>query len=541
MKRIVCGVALAVFAILALLPIGVAIGHSLSTDSGVGLEHYEQAFGPEEGHWHLLLNTLALGVCSTLLALVLGLPYAFLTSRTDMPFRQTFVSLYLLPIILPPLLAAIAWTQIALDLGKWLDRSPKDFLFGGLVGSTIVFGLCYLPFVILFARRAFARIPAAIEEAGLLTVGRWATMRRVVFPLALPGILAGSMFVFLFTICDFTVVDYLNTYICNPLFGGDYGNFRVYPVAAFSKWANGTQTELATALGTPLAVLAILALGLAFHLRRKGDTAVVGTSWREPPLIHLGLSRIPAALYCMLVLTFSFGLPVAALVKMSGSIETYRVILVEEATEIRTTVIYAVLAATLATILAFVLAWVTVHAKPGLGRLLEIAVFLPLAFPPVLFGFGLLVTWNPVDAVILGIGVGNTRLLVPLVLFALVAKYLPFPYIAILTHLRTLERSQEEAAAVAGLPWGQRVWRILVPLSRPGIAVGWVLAFVFCLREIDTLALLTGAESVMFRIYSWIHTAMDDRVAALCVIEISILGLPFLIYGLIVWRKMRVI
>jgi len=151
------------------------------------------------------------------------------------------------------------------------------------------------------------------------------------------------------------------------------------------------------------------------------------------------------------------------------------------------------------------------------------------------------VAWNPVDAISLGIGYQGTKIVVPLMIITLVAKFTPFPYLAILTHMRSIERTQQEAAEVAGLPWGTRMWRIAVPMARPGIVVGWILAFVFCLREIDTLAIVGSVQTAMARIYSMIHVAQDDLVAAICVFEVALLGLPLLLYAVLTWKKIRVI
>lgn len=546
MKRLVCGSALVALAVLALVPIVVALVRATTYDGGAGfaylLDSLGQFFVADSLPQELMGNTFALGLCSAALALLLGLPYAYLTSRTDLPGRRLFSGLYVLPIIVPPLLAAIAWAQLTFWIYEATGRKPSDgFLFSGLAGSSFVFAMSYLPLVILFARRAFERLPASLEEAGLVAAGRRRTVRRILLPLTRPAVLAAAVFVFLFTTCDFAVVDYLNTFDSN--FGTRaYADFAVYPIWAFSKWqmADRQNTSQATAEAIPLALLAIVVLWIAIRLRSRAEAGLVGTTFRTPPHARLGRWKVPAVLYCSLLLALSFAVPVGVLVVMSGSIDSYRDLfgpVLGVVDEIRSTVVYALLAASFATMIAFVLAWMAVRARRRPGRLLEILVFVPLAFPPILFGFGLLLTWNWADPVMLGIQAGSTRLVVPIVLFMLVAKYMAFPFMAISTQMRSLEPSQEEAAASAGVPWSRRMWGVLVPLTRPGILAGWVLALVFCLREIDTLAMITGAESTMFRIYSWIHTEREDLVAALCVTQIALLGLPLLLWALFGWVR----
>jgi iron(III) transport system permease protein len=548
MKRLlVCGSALLALAVLALLPVVVAVVRAVTYGDGEGAAYLIRSFGEffaeESLQRELMLNTFALGLVSAALALALGLPYAFLTSRTDLPGRRLFSSLYILPIIVPPLIAAIAWAQLTLWWYEASGRSPREeFLFSGLGGSSFVFAMSYVPLVILFARRAFERIPASYEEAGIVAAGRWRTIRRILVPLTRPAVLAAAAFVFIFTTVDFAVVDYLNTFDSN--FGERaYTEFAVYPIMAFSKWQFGDRmnTSEATAETLPLAVLAIAMLWVAFRLRSRAEEGLVGTTFRTPPPIRLRAWKAPAVAFCVLLLGLSFATPVGVLLVMSGSLDTYTRLFspLGILTELRTTVLNGLLAASFATMIAFVLAWMAVRAGRRLGRLLEMLVFLPLAIPPILFGFGLLLAWNWSDLVMLGIRSGATKLVVPVVLFTLVAKYMAFPFMTISTQLRSLEPSQDEAARSAGVPWSRRVWGVLVPLTRPGILAGWVLALVFCMREIDTLALLTGSDSTMFAIYSLIHTAREEMVAAICVLQVVMLGLPLLLWAVFGWLRRR--
>ena len=85
MKAPACALALLALAVLSLLPIGVAVADSLIVDGRPAADHYRTAFraviASGSSQQHLLLNTLSLGAAATVLALLLGLPYAFLTSR----------------------------------------------------------------------------------------------------------------------------------------------------------------------------------------------------------------------------------------------------------------------------------------------------------------------------------------------------------------------------------------------------------------------------------------------------------------------------
>jgi ABC-type Fe3+ transport system permease subunit len=96
-------------------------------------------------------------------------------------------------------------------------------------------------------RGALSQASASLEEAARLAGGPWLALRRVTLPLASPGVLVGALFVFLFALNDFSLVDYLN--FVRPT--GE--RISVYPYESFTAWTKNQGESVATALGAPLA------------------------------------------------------------------------------------------------------------------------------------------------------------------------------------------------------------------------------------------------------------------------------------------------
>ncbi|MCK6482291.1 MAG: ABC transporter permease subunit, partial [Planctomycetes bacterium] len=231
--------------------------------------------------WQVMGWTAAVAVLGTLGALLLGLPYALLTARTEIPGRTLFSALYGAPLVLPPLLTAMAWDRL-LPQG-WLEGPAALGPWSTVVQAAALFALAYFPFVTLFARRSLASVGAAEEEAARLVAGPWGALRRVTLPLARPGILLGVLFAFVFCLNDFSVVDYLNV-VRTPA-----KQVSVLPFLVqfhFSRRMGG-MAELMV-IGLPAALLSLAAAAAALRIATRSDTATVGSAWRAPRPLPLG-------------------------------------------------------------------------------------------------------------------------------------------------------------------------------------------------------------------------------------------------------------
>ncbi len=533
--------------LLSVLPLSRALLSSVLVDDGpdaplvLTAEHYVRAFGSTaagvdtdvpvrtaSGRMKMLGNSVTIAGVAALLALLLGVPYAFLVARTDVPWRRFLSGAYLVPLVLPPLLVTIAWNLIPALEPSPTSEPAVPTAFGGIVGivrAACVFALCYYPIVVLFTRRALLRVPASLEESARLAGGPRAALRHVVLPLAAPGMLAGGLFVFLFALNDFAVVDYLNA--MRPL----ADQVTVYPFEAFTAWAKDDGPGLATALGLPLAVLGIGLLMVIHRLLGTGPRASIGTAYRTAAPWELGARRTPALTAALALLVLSVGVPISALIWRAGGLGNYREIWTTVATgpssmnQVQWSLWFAIGAALIALPIAFVVAHRV--ARTGSAWLMALAL-LPLALPPIFLGAGYLRLLNHPA---IGQALGHNPFLDPdsprygpVLLMA--AKYLPFAAAALWAAFLEVDPRLEEAAANAGVRPLARALGVLEPLVRPAIGLSVVLIFVFALREIDTVVLLS-TDTLMRKIYSMIHFQRDSQVAALCVILVLLQAVPF--------------
>jgi putative spermidine/putrescine transport system permease protein len=155
-------------------------------------------------------RTVLMAAAVTVTDAVLALPFAYFMARVASGrSRQALFTAVLLPLWASYLARVYAWIVI-LQKGGTLSWSLAKIGLGGVnIGYTntamwLVFSYIWLPFMIVPVYGALERIPDSLLEASGDLGGRsWRTLRSVVLPLALPGVVAGSVFTFSLTLGDF--------------------------------------------------------------------------------------------------------------------------------------------------------------------------------------------------------------------------------------------------------------------------------------------------------------------------------------------------
>jgi len=199
------------------------------------LIHYRVVLaGP--GERGMFMATIALAGASTLLALLIGLPFGLLLAATDVPWRRFFENASVLPLVLSPVLLAIATYHDLL----WVR---PEFL-----RAVAVFGLSLFPLVSLFVARAVRATGGdALDAARVQAPPREALLRVALGP-ALPGAAAGALLAFAFVVSDFAVPDFLGVTTAR-------NTISVYANAVFSYWNNVGDAGRAAAAGMPATLL----------------------------------------------------------------------------------------------------------------------------------------------------------------------------------------------------------------------------------------------------------------------------------------------
>lgn len=182
------------------------------------LENFKELLSPDRPYLRVAAHTAGIAVLVTVLDAALAFPLAYFMARVaSARTRKVLFIAVTLPLWISYLVRVYSWRIILSDGGflNWVLG------FVGLTGPgalgdipiSLVFTYIWLPYMILPVYAGLERIPASLLEASADLGGHaWTTFRRVILPLALPGIVAGSIFTFSLTLGD---------YITPTIFSGD--------------------------------------------------------------------------------------------------------------------------------------------------------------------------------------------------------------------------------------------------------------------------------------------------------------------------------
>jgi putative spermidine/putrescine transport system permease protein len=220
--------------------------------SAFTLENYGKFFG-DAYYRNVFFTTLWVAALCTGLALVLGFPVAYFLAKTQSRFKSLFVILLVFPLMVGNVVRAAGWMIVfgnagalnAVFIALGITDQPVRLLYTPMavvVGTTAV----VMPYMILTLQSVLEGIDFAVEEAAqVLGADFFTTFRRIVLPIAAPGVAAGTMLVFI--LC-------MNAYATPVLLGGS-GITMMAPalyeqINKASNWPFGAALALILVVGT---------------------------------------------------------------------------------------------------------------------------------------------------------------------------------------------------------------------------------------------------------------------------------------------------
>jgi iron(III) transport system permease protein len=534
------GVAL-VLAYLMLPPVLVLIQTSLATLNVRGevvsltLNHYARVL-TNRSLLTLLANTLGFALGSCVLALLVGGALAWIVERTNTPLRRLGYAAAFMAFALPYILYTIAWLLL---LGKGgpvnavlmsLTGSEEPLLnVYSLWGMILVEGFLWSPLVFLMLAAVFRSMDPALEEAALMSgAGLWRTAFHISFRLALPGIAAVVMLVFIRALESFDI----------PALVGMPGNVHVLTTVLYQD-TRRTPPDYgeASAFGVLLMLVVLACLyyyGRLTHASERFQT-VTGKGYRPRPT-DLGRWRyFTSALvlgYFALVMIAPLLLVVWAslqpfyrrpAVEALASVTTKNFATVLSypnfAEAIRNTVMLGIGAATVVMTLMALTAWISLRGQSRLRGLLDPLASLPLVFPGIVLGLATLRLY-----LVVPIPVYATLWIL---LIAYATRYMPYGMRYCHAGLVQIHRELEEAAYVSGASWWTTFRRVLLPLLSPAFWAGWIFVFLLSAKELAMSVLLAGPQSqvVSVMMFDLWNNGQVVEVAAFGVVWSALLAL----------------
>ena len=493
-----------------------------------------------------LWNSFYVSAMSVVWASVFALPLAYLTTRFVFRGAAIVQTLGFLPLIMPPFVGAVAMQlffgrngSVNLLLDDWFGFKI-DFM-EGLNGVIFVQSIHYFPFILINLSAALRNVDRAMEEAAQnLGSSGFRLFRRIVFPLAMPGYLAGASLVFVKVFDDLATPLLLNV------------KDMLAPQAYLRVTSIGIADPMGYVISVVLIVASVAAMWLSARALKGRDYATtqrgggglakrVMTPWEAVlgyGVVILILALVPAPHLGLLLLSFatiwSFsplpdGFTVAHYARVFGESSVY----------IKNTLIYASLAGGIDIVLGVAIAYLVLRTKLIGREWLDWMATAALAIPGVVLGIGYLRTFYGVT---LPDGTPLASLWITIVL-ALAIRRLPYALRACYAALQQISVSLEEAAENLGATKSRTVRRIVVPLMAGGILAGFVTSFSTAAVELSATLMLVQSNSdapLAYGLYVFMQSAAGRGPgAALGIVAVILVAACTFLSHLIIERSQK--
>ncbi len=477
-------------------------------------------------------NSFYVATMSVIIATGIAVPLAYFTTRFNFGGAILIQTLGIVPLIMPPFVGAVAMVLLFGDNGSVNLLLDEWFGFTlpfmtGLNGVIFVESIHYFPFILINLSAALNNIDRSMEESAQnLGSSGLRLFRRIVFPLAMPGYLAGAALVFIKVFDDLGTPLLLNV------------NNMLAPQAYLRISSIGISDPMGYVISVILVVFSLLALWVSLLVLRGKDYSTVqkgGGGLMRRDLRRWEKVGCYTIVIFILILVLSPHLGLALL--SFGTIWSYAVLpdaytfahyasVFGSATQYLTnTLLYAGLAALFDVMLGTAIAYIVWRTGLPGRKWLDYGATAALAVPGVVLGIGYLRTFNNFDVPFADTSLASWWVII---VIALTIRRLPYALRACVAAIQQVSPMLEEAAENLGATKGRTVWRIVVPLMSGGILAGFVTSFATASVELSATIMLVSRESdapLAYGIYEFMQSAAGRGPgAALGVIAVVFVG-----------------
>ncbi|NMC33377.1 MAG: iron ABC transporter permease [Veillonellaceae bacterium] len=449
-----------------------------------------------------LTNSLIIASGTTIGSTIVGTFFAWLVTRTDLPYKTFMKAMFLVPFMLPSFIGALAWKMLLSPNAGFINKFfINNFGFEGPIfniysylGIVLVEVMYLFPFVFIQVCGALERMDPTLEESARISgAGLFTITRKITIPLVLPSILSGSLLIMLYSMAHFGTVAVL---------GIENGIFNI-PTLIYQRIHQSAGSfdsiRTGTVLATVLVVTAAFIIWLQGKILSKGHYQIIGGKSFRPMELKLRALRIPLLLFCLAYIAFTIVLPTVVIFLVGGlktyglpftmqnlSLDNYKFILFDYKVTrdaIWNSVTLGLSAALITMFAGVMISYVIVKMKVRGKGILEFLGMLPFSVPGSVIALGVILAWSGQ----FGINLYNT---VWIILVAYIARYMGFSLKANSAALEQVHDSLVEAARSCGATMWQALKDIVLPLVRPGMLASFFLIFLPSLRELTVSIML---------------------------------------------------
>ncbi|MDY3007254.1 iron ABC transporter permease [Anaerococcus sp. AGMB00486] len=449
-------------------------------------------------YFQTLLNSLKISSLATISTILLATPIAYIMSMYKIKGNTALNIIIVIASMSAPFIGAYSWILLLGRSGIITEFLSNVFSIKipeiyGFKGILLVFSLQLYPLIFLYAKSAFENIDASVIEASenLGCVG----LRRffkIILPLIVPSLLAGSLLVFMRCMSDFGT----------PMLIGE--GYRTFPVLIYNEFVGevGTNQSFASAI----AVIAIIFTSLVFIIQKKiAEKSAYSSNFLNPVAKKQlkGPANIIAHLLVYIVVFLSIlpqiYLTYTSFKKTSGkifidgySLKSYQTAISRLGNSIINSIVFPIIALLVIIVLSLIISYLVVRRKNFFTNLIDIFTMIPFILPGVVIGISLLKSFANGFGRSGFMAMGGT---IQIIIISFVIRRMPYTLRSASSTLQQIPIVIEEAAISLGASKLKTFLKITVPMMASGLISGAILSFVTLISELSTSILLTNVKT----------------------------------------------
>ena len=478
-----------------ILPVFLVIAKAFVHEGRFTLEYFVLLFD-NPLQTHALMNSLQLGVATTLATTVIALPLAMINAKFEYRGKTIMSGLLLVPMILPPFVGAIGIQRFFARMGSvnmllrdlGMIDSPINWMSGdNMFWMVVALEVMHLyPIMYLNLSAALANVDPSLEEmATTLGVSRWRQLKDIVWPLARPGYFAGAIIVFIWAFTD----------LGTPLLVGFH---ETMPVRIFNMVTDVNENPVGFALVVVVVLISVgvflvskLALGTKkYEMMAKGH--VTSGIRKASGLITAGIYLTMSTVVLIALIPHISVLVTSisdkwfmTIVPEHYTLKYYEAVFNQELSVIglKNSLFLATFSTLFDLVLGILIAYVIARKLIPFTGLLDSLVMVPLALPGIVIAFGYVVTYSDTF-------LDPMNNPIPLLIIAYGIRRLPYMVRSASAGLQQMSSSLEEASATFGASRFHTLRKITVPLVMANLIAGGLLCFAYAMLDVSDSMIL---------------------------------------------------
>ena len=474
-----------------LLPLLSLIVSSFFADGKLSINNFSSIF--QSATLKSIGNSIVIASFVGFLSVAFGCGFAFLFAKTDLLLKNSLRFVLLLPLLLPPYIVTVAWTDVWFFIGL-----PKSYI-NSLPAVVFILVTIYIPLATFIISGSLQNIAASIEEAGEMMTSYKTVFLKIILPLIRPALFSSFILIFILSVSEFAVPSYLSV--------------NVFTTEIFTQFAAFYNFSAAIAHALVLTcICALLLVPERFYLSQAPFISFGKKSSGHKTILLENKAKW--MLICMVYILLFVLLPLFMLAwqSVSGNSISFGGIIEQLLPALTDSLLLASFGALLITILGLVFANISVKNNV---KVIDFLLLMAFAVPAIATGISLARFYNtPALNFIYSSSL--------IVLIAFTARFLFISEKIIANSLMQIPPSFKEAAQMMGASPLYAFRKITFPLLSEALFTSFFIILIFCIGELTTVIMVypPGISLLPVRIFTLMANAPQNAVSAMCLVAL---------------------